>query len=211
MTVAAESLETAKTLLRTTVRGRLAAMTPAEREAESRAICDRALDFPPLAAAGCVLAYMPMASEVDIRPLLGALLGRGVGVCLPRVEWGSQRMVPVPIGDLERDLGPSERGVRQPRAAIAPVSAESVQVVVVPGLAFDGEGGRLGRGGGFYDRWLGDRADGVRALGVAFACQVVGRVPMGSHDRRVDAVVTATGLLASGRAGQGGWTESTEG
>ncbi len=186
-------------------------MTPDQREAESRAICDRAMNWQPLAAAGCVLAYMPMASEVDIRPMIEALLGRGVTVCLPRVEWGSQQMAPVPIGDLERDLGPSERGVRQPRADIAPADARSVQVVVVPGLAFDNEGGRLGRGGGFYDRWLADRADGVLTLGVAFACQVVERVPMEPHDRRVDAVVTAKTLLAAGGPGQAGWTESTEG
>ncbi|MDQ7012361.1 MAG: 5-formyltetrahydrofolate cyclo-ligase [Planctomycetota bacterium] len=211
MTVAAEPIETAKALLRTTVRGRLAAMTGGVREAESRAICDRAMDWQPLAAAGCVLAYMPMASEVDIRPMIETLLGRGVRVCLPRVEWESRLIVPVPIGDLERDLGPSERGVRQPRADIAPADADSVQVVVVPGLAFDDGGGRLGRGGGFYDRWLGDRADGVLALGVAFACQVVERVPMERHDRRVDGVVTPTTLLAAGGPGQAGWTESTEG
>ena len=209
--MAAEPLEPAKTLLRTAVRGRLVAMTPNEREAESRAICARAMDWQPLTKTACVLAYMPMASEVDIRPLIEALLERGVTVCLPRIEWGSQAMVAVPIRDLERDLGPRERGVRQPCAALAPVASEHVQVVIVPGLAFDDRGGRLGRGGGFYDRWLGDRADGVRALGAAFGCQVVERVPMASHDRRVDAVVTATTLLAAGEPGQDRWTESTEG
>lgn len=201
MIVAETPIEIAKTELRTTIRGLLRAMTPHERKAESAAICDRAMAWGPLAEASCVMAYAPMATEVDVRPLIERLLERGTTVCLPRVDWQNQGLTPVPIRDLDRDLGPAERGVTQPRADLAPISNDTVQIIVTPGLAFDEAGGRLGQGGGFYDRWLADRADHVRTIGVAYACQMVAQLPMAAHDRRLDAVATAETLHTTDRHG----------
>ena len=201
MIVADAPIELVKAELRTTVRGRLAAMHSLDRARESAAICGQGVLWHPFADAQCVMAYVPMPSEVDVRPMIAMLLGRGVTVCLPRIDWEGSGLTPVPIQDLDHDLGPAERGVRQPRADLAPLGADDVQVVVLPGLAFDSRGGRLGQGGGFYDRWLADRATGVRTLGVAYACQMVEQVPMAGHDRRIDAVATAGGLRTSDRQG----------
>lgn len=201
MIVAETPIELAKAELRTTVRGLLRAMTAGEREAESAAICDRAMSWGPLSEANCVMAYMPMAREVDVRPLIARLLERGTTVCLPRIDWENHGLSPVPIRDPDRDLGPAERGVRQPRADLAPIAASDVQIVVVPGLAFDAAGGRLGQGGGFYDRWLANQANHVRTIGAAYACQMVAQVPVTAHDRRLDAVATAETLHTTDRHG----------
>lgn len=199
MIVAETPIEFAKTELRTTIRGRLRAMTADERATESAAICGLAMTWHPLTEASCVMAYSPTAREVDVLPLIERLLGRGTTVCLPRIDWQNHGLTPIPIRDLNRDLGPAERGVRQPRADLAPIDANTVQTVVLPGLAFDAAGGRLGQGGGFYDRWLADRADRVRTIGVAYACQMVAQLPMAAHDRRLDAVATADSLHTTER------------
>lgn len=191
----ADSIEETKAGLRAMVRARLRELTAHERARLSRAACDEAGAWAPLAGASCVLAYAPMPSEVDITPLIEALLDRGVTVCIPRVDWAGARIDPVPIRDLAADLTMVERGVRQPREALAPVAIDSVQVVVVPGVAFDLHAGRLGRGGGFYDRVLGARTRPGMALGVGFEAQVVERVPMEGHDQRVDALATPARLI----------------
>lgn len=206
-----QPIELAKSALRQNARGRLAAMTDAEQRAESEAVCRRALVWPPMQHAGCVMAYWPMPREVDVRPLLSELLGRGTVVCVPRVDWATGRLAAVPIRDLGRDLGATERGVVQPRADLAPIADHDVQIVVVPGLAFDAAGGRIGHGAGFYDRWLagaGSPPGGLVSLGAAFGCQMTERVPMEAHDRRLDAVATAGGVFTHERTdGPNGPTE----
>ncbi|HZW09818.1 MAG TPA: 5-formyltetrahydrofolate cyclo-ligase [Phycisphaerales bacterium] len=190
-----DSIEDAKSGLRGLVRKRLAAMTPEERGRLSGAVCERALAWEPLARAASVLAYAPMRSEVDIEPLIQALLARGVVVCIPSTDWSGRAILPVPITDLRQDLGATERGVRQPRATLQPIALEEVELFLVPGLAFDALGGRLGRGGGFYDRVLGNTARRGPALGLAFEAQVLEHVPMEAHDQRVDALATCARLI----------------
>jgi len=109
-----------------------------------------------------VLAYDAVAGEVDLGPLLDALRASGVEVVVPAAT---------------------------PDASV-PVLPSWPQVIIVPGVAFDGDGARLGRGGGWYDRLLGDPARQGVALGVAFETQVVDSVPTEPHDAVLDAVVT---------------------
>ncbi|MCA9516375.1 MAG: hypothetical protein KC635_15645 [Myxococcales bacterium] len=86
------------------------------------------------------------------------------------------------------------RVLRRSPAAVAPLAA--LAALVVPGLAFDAAGGRLGQGGGFYDRLLGGLATRPRLVGLAFAAQVVPSVPREAHDVLMDTVVTEGGPLA---------------
>jgi 5-formyltetrahydrofolate cyclo-ligase len=79
------------------------------------------------------------------------------------------------------------------------VAPGAVELVIVPGVGFGRDGTRLGRGGGFYDRFLAERSAGgsmrMVVLGACFAAQVVGRIPSGAHDQRVDGLVTEAGLV----------------
>lgn len=141
--------------------------------------------------AGAVVAgFWPMGHEIDIRPLMRALEGRGHRLCLPRTP---RRGLPLDFrafafGDA---LVKGPVGTQQP-AEDAPVLVPDW--LIVPLLAFDHAGRRLGYGGGYYDRTLA-RLPGAGTLGVAFACQEMSVVPSGLHDAPLDAVATEAGVM----------------
>jgi 5-formyltetrahydrofolate cyclo-ligase len=109
------------------------------------------------------------------------------------------------------DLVPGRYGVLEPAPEREPIALSELQLVMVPGVAFDAEGRRLGRGGGYYDRTFPVGAAGPVLVGLAFAFQLVEAVPAGPLDRRVDAVVTEQAIIrvaghptsAEGAAGPG--------
>lgn len=169
------------------------------RDAESARISGHLLEWllERVPARRAVMLYAPMKVEVDVTPVALGLLERGRTVCLPRVNWRDKTMAPVRIEDWSRDLIPdrvnARLGLRSPREELGEIDPAELGAIVVPGVAFDRRGGRLGRGAGFYDRFLGSLpSDTGRSLvGVAFGWQVVERVPMEGHDARMDVLVTA--------------------
>ena len=195
MSTGADSIPETKAGLRAMVRERVRGMSGRERARLSASACRHALAWKPLTDARCVLAYSPMPSETEIEPLIEALLAQGTTVCIPRVDWEAATITPVPVRALNADLSVIEHGVRQPRHTLPPIDIAEVQVVVVPAVAFDLAGGRLGRGGGFYDRVLGSRSRPGLALGVGFEAMVVEQIPMEGHDQRVDALATSARLI----------------
>lgn len=190
-----DSINETKAGLRAMVRDRLRGMTGRERARLSGAVCEEAVLWRPLMRAGCVLAYAPMPMEVDIEPLIEALLGCGVTVCVPRVDWEANTIAPVPIRDMIGDMSVTEHGVRQPQEHLPAIDIAEVEVIVTPAVGFDLAGGRLGRGGGFYDRVLGAQPRPGAVLGVGFEAQVLEEVPMEGHDQRVDALATSARLI----------------
>lgn len=149
---------------------------------------------PPGAVVG---GYWPMHREIDARPVLRALLERGHRVALPVTpELGN----PLIFKEWSRDalLHPGRFGTSEPEGETV-----TPRWLLMPLLAFDRRGGRLGYGGGYYDRTLSSlRAGGgagVFALGCAYACQEVDEVPAGADDARLDAVVTEDGLIFFGK------------
>jgi 5-formyltetrahydrofolate cyclo-ligase len=161
------------------------------RAPASVAAARNVLGLPEVAAAASVLAFASFGAEMGTDPLLQSLLDAGKTVLLPYVE-ADATMRAAPISSLA-DLAPGYRGIREPPAARAPASF--AQVAVVPGVAFDARGGRLGYGGGFYDRYLGAIAPGATVVGLCFDAQIVDEVPVEPHDRLVDVVVTEARVL----------------
>jgi 5-formyltetrahydrofolate cyclo-ligase len=156
------------------------------RAAMSASIADRLLATDELHDARTVMAFWSFGSEVDTLPLLERLEAAGTQVVLPRIEDRDVEPVAYAAGD---PLSETAFGAKEP-AAGRRVEPSELDVVVVPGVAFDRAGGRVGYGAGFYDRLLGRVRDDSFAVAVAFGLQVVDRVPAGGTDRRVDAVVT---------------------
>ncbi|QLE72460.1 5-formyltetrahydrofolate cyclo-ligase [Streptomyces rectiverticillatus] len=159
------------------------------------ALARRALELPELAEAATVAAYVSVGREPGTRALLEALRHRGVRVLLPvllednDLDWavyeGPDRLVRAGRGLLEPD------GLR-----LGPEAVTSADAVLLPGLAVDGRGMRLGRGGGSYDRVLARLSRAGRApklVVLLYDSEVVDQVPVEAHDRRVDAVVTPSG------------------
>ncbi|WP_107082239.1 5-formyltetrahydrofolate cyclo-ligase [Streptomyces caatingaensis] len=180
--------------LRRTLLDRRAALSAEAVAGAQEALGRRALDLPELAGASTVAAYVSIGREPGTRALLEVLRGRGVRVLLP---------VLLPDNDLDWGLyrGPGHlvragRGLLEPDGDRLGVSAVTeADAVLLPGLAVDGRGVRLGRGGGSYDRVLARLSrPGPARVVLLYDHEVVPRVPAEAHDQAVDAVVTPGGV-----------------
>lgn len=137
---------------------------------------------------GTVSAFLAMSGEVDVSPLFMSLPGwRWV---LPRVE--PDKSLTFRDRDVPRETHPF--GMEQPADVGPVIPLHEIDVYLTPGLAFDLAGGRLGNGGGFYDRLLSRRRSDSVAVGITIESRVVEAVPMLSHDQRVDWVATERGV-----------------
>ncbi|WP_103533535.1 5-formyltetrahydrofolate cyclo-ligase [Streptomyces sp. SM11] len=185
----------AKSSLRRELLAARALLTKEDAVRAAAVLADAALHLPELADARTVAAYVSVGREPGTRVLLEALRGRGVRVLLPvlltdnDLDWavyeGPERLLPAGRGLLEPDGPP-----------LGPAAVLDADTVLLPGLAVDGAGMRLGRGGGSYDRVLARlTAAGAHPSLVAllYDDEVVARVPSEPHDHPVDAVVTPAG------------------
>ncbi|MBY0113677.1 MAG: 5-formyltetrahydrofolate cyclo-ligase [Phycisphaerales bacterium] len=145
-----------------------------------------------------VMVFAPMAGEVDLSASAKASLAAGQRVCLPRVHWASGGMTPVAVQAWENDVVIGKHGVPEPRPRLRDVAIEDVDVVVTPGLGFDLAGNRLGRGAGFYDRFLMNA--GLRAVvaGVCPEAAIRESIPAGATDVPVRFVVTERRTISCG-------------
>lgn len=140
--------------------------------------------------AATVLLTLPFGSEWDTLPLLLTALERGKTVVLPRVNATTRTLELCSLTEPDRDVGPGYRGIPEPQAHCARIAADEIDWVLVPGVAFDAAGHRLGYGGGYYDRLLPLlRGDAARIAG-AFELQLLDRVPAAPHDMPVQAIAT---------------------
>ncbi len=185
----------AKADLRRRMRRLRAALDPAQRAAASRAIAAHLSGLPELAGARHVLAYAATPAEVDLDAWFRGLLAAGRDVSFPVVAGADLHAARVV--DPDRDLGPGWRGLREPPASAPRTDPALIDLAVVPGLAFDRRGGRLGQGGGHLDRLLARLRPAATVVGVAFDVQ---RLPPGTllpaedHDVGMAMVVTETGV-----------------
>ena len=136
-----------------------------------------------------VFAYFAVGSEVQTMALMEAALREGKALYLPRCQSGG-RMQAVRVCSLDA-LIPGRFGIPEPPEGEALEGAPGL--CVTPGLAFDAGGGRIGYGGGYYDRFL--SADRCTAAALAYECQVIRRVPTEAHDVPMDYIITPEGIL----------------
>jgi len=191
------ALTAAKRALRQTVLARRDAVAPCSRAAWSTAIFAGLMGLPAVQRAGEVLAYDAFGSEPETLHFRRALRAGDKGLLLPRIDRPARALTLHRVRDLDADLTPGPWGIREPDPRrCPPVRPGNIDLVLVPGVAFDAGGGRLGYGGGYYDRLLGTCADATPLVAAAFEVQMVDRVPMGPGDRRVDLVVTERGVYA---------------
>ncbi len=135
------------------------------------------------------MVFLSLPSEVDTSPLVLRGWQDHKRVLAPKVSWSQRRMLPVEIRSLTDDLTISDMGIREPVSGI-PFPISMIDLVIVPGLGFDEFGNRVGRGRGFYDRFLAHPEFKQTACGLAFEVQFTSSIPAGPLDRRVDMVVT---------------------
>lgn len=193
-----------------------AAASPQERTDLSRAVCAQlALHFGLDMASGApasdgpaewtnaqhvpmLAAFSPRLDEPDIRPFVQAWISSGRRVCFPLCvteNTGAPVLQFHEVRNMEEDLKSGFYGLREPDATLAGIAPGNIDAVLVPGIAFDRNGGRLGRGKGYYDRFLAACPQAL-TLAPAFPWQVVEEVPMEPHDARIRGIALPEGIVS---------------
>ena len=179
-----------KAALRRRVRAYLEGLSPRQRRESDDALFARFLSLPQVEAADTLLLYHGMGAEPDTARLFPALWARGKRLCLPRCLPGHGMEARLIRPDSV--LLPHRFGMLEPGEDCPPVNRADIGLALVPGLAFDRSGGRLGHGGGYYDRWLAGFSGFTAAL--CRAPLLLERLPAEWHDLPVALVLTEEGL-----------------
>ncbi len=162
-------------------------------------------DIPAVRSAGCVAAYAARATEPGTTPLLDRLAQRGARVLLPVLGTGLQRQWAYLTSTRELEVRAPGRPPEPPGPALEAVALAEADVVLVPALAVDTSGARLGHGGGWYDRVLEHTRPGVPIIALVFPDEIYDAarypLPQEDHDRPIDAVATTSGWRLLGSAG----------
>lgn len=189
----------AKQKIRRAALVRRKSLTPQERDAWSSAICRQILPLEGFRNARTVMVYLADGQEPDLEQVMQAALASGVAIAAPRIDWKAKSIIPCRVRSPATDIVPGLHGLTEPAPHCSPVPPGSIDLILVPGVAFDTAGNRLGRGGGFYDRFL--ALGELRALrvGVAFDFQIVPDVPAQAHDACMDLIVTPSRTIKTAR------------
>ena len=177
--------------LRSRMRALRMARTPLEQERDARAAAARILALPAYRDARTVMAYVAVRGELSLAAVLEDVLSSGRTLALPLCV-GPGVMQARAVSALSQ-LRPGRYGIPGPGANCPRIDPADIDLMLVPGVAFDARGGRVGQGGGYYDRFL----PGMRALlvGVCPDCALLCDVPVRGHDVRMNAVITPSATL----------------
>lgn len=177
-------------------------MPQAERSIASQLIVQSLVSLPIFQDKQVFFIYCRYRSEVETTSLLDYCLAQGKTVSIPLSQQEHSRMLAVIITGTLHDLAPGYKGIPEPRPSVAQdriLPPTSIQMAVIPGAVFDRHGHRLGYGGGFYDRFLAQAAPQATRIGLAFAGQLVDRIPTLPHDVPMDMVITEQEVLTWSR------------
>src|SRR5918993_1557075 len=181
-----------KQAVRRRLRETLGAMSDAERHAKSVSACRFVCGSAEFAAAHVVMLYLSNPAEVDTAAIALRCWQDGKQVVVPKVSWDQRRILPVEISSLKDGLtttGP----VREPIEG-KPIPVNLIDLVIVPGLGFTASGFRIGRGMGFYDRFLAQSEFCGKSCGLAFEEQMLETLPVLDHDVPLSMLATDTGI-----------------
>ena len=190
MSAAPSNLVAEKRTLRERVLALRRALPAEEVARRSRLVAARLLELPAVQRAETIFCYLSHECEVETHLLVRDWLAAGKRVHVPAFDAQQRRYQPSPIGDFERDLAAGKMDILEPRTRTAP--AGPADVAIVPGVAFDAQGHRLGYGKGFYDDML-KHFRGPK-IALAFDCQMQPAVPHGADDVPMDAVVAESAV-----------------
>ena len=184
--------DTSKSAIRKQLRERLNAMSEADRHAKSVAACGLIAASPEFAAARVIMLYLSTPTEVDTAPLALRAWQNSKTIVVPKVSWDQRRMLPVEITSL-RDGLTTTGPVREPIAG-TPMPVDLIDMVIVPGVGFTTSGHRIGRGMGFYDRFLAQPEFVGVSCGLAFEDQIVDDLPTLDHDMALSMLASDRGV-----------------
>ncbi len=167
-------------------------LLPSQKRLElSENILRRLWSLPEFAKAKTVFFFVSFRSEVDTLPMIRKALAEGKRVCVPYTYQDRREMVASQIIDIDRELALGNYDILEPLPhLVRPVPREEIDLIIMPGVAFDSSGRRLGYGGGYYDRFVESLDHHCPLVALCFELQLIEEVPCGEHDRKVDKIVT---------------------
>lgn len=168
----------------------MAGLTPLDHHRKSLLACNLLVKTPEFDAARVVMLYLSVPQEVDTAPLALKCWQAGKTVVVPKVSWDQRRMLPVEISSLQTGMTTSEQANFREPIAGKPIPLDMLDLVIVPGLGFTPTGHRIGRGMGFYDRFLAQEGFNGISCGLGFEEQVVEHFPVQGHDVQMEMLVT---------------------
>lgn len=167
-------------------------LSPEQKLKASGLIVESLKKLPIIKGSRTVLSYMPYGNEVDVLSFNQWVLNEGKNLCIPRVT-DSINMDAVKVNTIDKGLVSGHFGIPEPVISLPSVNTDEIDVVLVPGLAFDRHGNRLGHGKGYYDRFLGKCGDKVFTIAIAYSFQVFDSIPYAPHDIKIKAIITEEG------------------
>lgn len=181
-----------KEQIRKEILSRLKNQSKGERGRKSRLIEDKIFSSEMFKKADAVMFYVSRDEEVDTRRMIEDALRIGKRVAVPYSDSETNEIVASELVDPEKDLELSPLGIYQPKkdSSLREIPLREINLVIVPGVAFDRENKRLGRGKGYYDRFLRKLPPATITIGVCFDFQLIDRLPCDSHDFPVSKVIT---------------------
>ncbi|WP_054029330.1 5-formyltetrahydrofolate cyclo-ligase [Desulfatitalea tepidiphila] len=186
-----EEIREKKQDIRNEVARKISALSADEVTQRTRAIENRLFEFANFLESRIVLLYTPAPNEVDTLEIIRRSYLYGKIIVLPAFDPNSRSMRLFKVDDLNRDLAQGTRGNLEPnpkRCKSVPI--DCLDIAIIPGVAMDEKGGRVGQGNGYYDRLIPDLPITTRKVGLVYELQIVSSVPLESHDKHVDIVIT---------------------
>jgi len=168
-------------------------LTAAKQQYKSALITERVKQMEPFLSAKTVFIYVDFRSEVATRPLIDYMLQCAKKVVVPVTLVQEKDLLAVSITDPDRELAPGYCDIPEPIVEIREkqmLSPDIIDIVFLPGSVFDERGGRMGYGGGYYDRFVSLKAPRALRVGLAYELQTVKRAPLQAHDELLDFIVT---------------------
>ncbi|MGE4285726.1 MAG: 5-formyltetrahydrofolate cyclo-ligase [Phycisphaerae bacterium] len=190
-----------KKRMRREIRASLSLLSPSKAAEAAEKVCEKIITLDEYRQAETVMCYLSFGNELCLDLLVREAISAGKELSVPRVRAKGEKMEAVSVISLEKCTEKDTFGIRVPETGRT-VAKESIDLILVPGLAFDYDGGRLGRGAGFYDRFL---ESGCRAklCGVCYDFQLTGAVPVDKGDHLVHSIVSESNYIIASKAKRG--------
>lgn len=153
----------------------------------------RLFSLPEFVKAEVIFFYVAVRKEVRTQDMIVDAIDMGKSVCVPATDFENKTIKASRISRLI-DLEKTSHGLLEPKN-IDPVPPDKLDLIIVPGIAFDREGNRLGYGSGFYDRFLPAVKDRSKVVALAYDLQIAGRIPSGEHDIKVSKIITEKEII----------------
>ena len=186
-----EEVQESKSDIRNRVVTAIQALSEKELAAKTAQIENRLFGFANFLEANISLLYMPQKFVVDTKKIIQRCLNYRKIVALPAFNTEKHEMQPYKVDAFDTDMTLGPRNILEPdpeRCKIIPI--ERIDIAIIPGVALDEKGGRIGSGEGYYDRFIGKLPITTRKVALSLECQIVQQVPMESHDRFMDIIIT---------------------